>query len=98
MTHETGTATGVREAFGAVAIDMSGEGPGVVSSIGWLFARRADPRDRRGIGLMLARRLAESEQGCPALTRRRPSTLLLPRAPDEPAVGQGRDLGCLRQA
>jgi signal transduction histidine kinase len=81
-THGAGTVVVcVREAAGAVAIDVSDEGPGVPATES-LFARRADRRDGHGIGLALARRLAEAEQGRLELTRSSPAvfTVLLPAA------------------
>jgi signal transduction histidine kinase len=85
-THGAGTvAVTAREASGAVAIDVSDEGPGVDQSGSLLFARRADHRNGHGIGLALARRLAESEQGRLHLSQSSPPvfTLLLPRASAE---------------
>src|SRR3712207_4792648 len=79
--HGQGTVTvTVREASGAVAVDVSDEGPGVQEPPGVLFAQRADRHDGHGIGLGLARRLAEAEQGRLDLTRAAPPvfTLLLP--------------------
>ena len=82
--HGGGTVTiSVREASGAVAIDVSDEGPGVHDSEDLLFARRPDRHDGHGIGLALARRLAEAEQGRLELIRPAPAvfTLLLPTLP-----------------
>jgi signal transduction histidine kinase len=81
--HGGGTVTvAVREASGAVAVDVSDEGPGVQEAPGLLFTERTDRHDGHGIGLGLARRLAEGEQGRLGLTRAAPPvfTLLLPPA------------------
>jgi signal transduction histidine kinase len=83
-THGRGTVTvAVRAASGAVAVDVSDEGPGVRDPESLLFSRGADRRDGHGIGLPLARRLVEAEQGRLTLTRVSPPvfTLLLPAAP-----------------
>ncbi|MGY1621970.1 sensor histidine kinase [Geodermatophilus sp. SYSU D00965] len=91
ITHGRGTVTvAVREAAGAVAIDVRDEGPGVPADDGRLFARRADRRDGHGIGLALARRLAESAQGRLELQRPSPPvfTLLLPQA----GTGAGQEV------
>ena len=83
--HGRGTVTVmVRETSGAVAVDVSDEGPGVQDPAGQLFAQRADRRDGHGIGLALARRLAEAEQGRLTLSRVAPPvfTLLLAAAAD----------------
>lgn len=97
VTHGRGTVTvSVREAAGAVAIDVSDEGSGVPEPESLLFSRQADRRDGHGIGLALARRLAEAEQGRLELTRPSPPvfTLLLPAALisalDEQEVGATR--------
>ncbi|HLZ38938.1 MAG TPA: histidine kinase dimerization/phospho-acceptor domain-containing protein [Mycobacteriales bacterium] len=87
-THGSGTVrVSVREAAGVVAIDVSDEGPGVQGTESLLFARRAERRDGHGIGLGLARRLAEAEQGRLELTQASPPvfTLLL-RAHDAPTT------------
>lgn len=92
-THGQGTVTiAVREASGAVAVDVSDEGPGLSEPEDALFSRQADRRDGHGIGLPLARRLAEAEQGRLTLTSAVPPvfTLLLPVAasatPEDDAV------------
>ncbi|GAA1317204.1 HAMP domain-containing sensor histidine kinase [Pseudonocardia xinjiangensis] len=90
-THGAGTVgVTVRESSNVVAIDVSDEGAGVHDPEGVLFARRADQRDGHGIGLALARRLAEAEDGRLELTRRAPPvfTLLLPPAHAEPLADQ----------
>ena len=82
-THGRGTVTvTVREAAGAVAIDVGDEGPGLQDPEGVLFSGQADRRDGHGIGLPLARRLVEAEQGRLMLTRTSPPvfTLILPVA------------------
>jgi signal transduction histidine kinase len=84
--HGDGTVTvAVREASGAVAIDVSDEGRGLADPRGLLFAARADQREGHGIGLALARRLAEAGDGRLEITRRSPPvfTLLLPAARDQ---------------
>ncbi len=93
-THGRGTvAVVVREASGAVAVDVSDEGPGPQDATEAVFGGRTDVHEGHGMGLHLARRLAEAEQGRLTLSRTAPPvfTLLLPRAedvlPEETEVG-----------
>ena len=81
VRHGAGTVTvRVRDASGAVAVDVTDEGAGITTPVGELFARRTG--GGHGIGLALARGLAEADGGRLALTRARPPvfTLLLPAA------------------
>ena len=84
VTHGAGAVTlSVRDAGGALAIDVTdqGAGPGDPTA---LFHRRAEGANGHGIGLSLARSLAEAEGGRLLLSRPRPPvfTLLVPAAPD----------------
>lgn len=84
--HGQGTVTvNVREAGEALAIDVSDQGPGIEPPPDELFRRRAATAGH-GIGLAMARSLAEAEGGRLRLTRPKPPTftLLLPA----PETGQ----------
>lgn len=81
--HGAGCVTvAVRHASGAVALDVCDEGLGVCDTSGLHFTERADRRDGHGVGLALARRLAEAEGGRLHLTQPSPPvfTLLLAEA------------------
>jgi signal transduction histidine kinase len=76
--HGAGTVSvSVRDASGAVAIDVADQGRGLQEPDALLFARRADQRDGHGVGLALARRLAEAEGGRLTLARPSPPTFTL---------------------
>jgi signal transduction histidine kinase len=84
-THGAGTVTvATREVVGAVAIDVSDEGHGIRKPEAKLFARQETQAEGHGIGLALARRLAEAEGGRLYLARPDPPmfTVLLPATYD----------------
>ncbi|HEY3895630.1 MAG TPA: HAMP domain-containing sensor histidine kinase [Pseudonocardiaceae bacterium] len=77
-THGAGTVSvAVRNAADALAIDVSDEGAGITAPEPELFTRRSRLADGHGIGLALARSLAEAEGGRLRLTRPAPPTFTL---------------------
>jgi signal transduction histidine kinase len=76
--HGSGTVSvAVRNAADALAIDVSDEGTGITAPEPELFTRRSRLADGHGIGLALARSLAEAEGGRLRLTRPAPPTFTL---------------------
>jgi signal transduction histidine kinase len=93
VRHGGGTVTvRVRESGDALAVDVADEGGGVHEDVDRLFARRPPRPGGHGIGLPLARSLAEAEGGRLTLSRAVPAvfTLLLPLEPDGPVTGPHR--------
>jgi signal transduction histidine kinase len=91
-THGGGAVTvTARDAGAVLAVDVSDEGPGVDVSETELFVRRGDAASGHGIGLALARSLAEAEGGRLNLTNSHPATftLFLPGT-DVPPEPRGR--------
>jgi signal transduction histidine kinase len=81
VRHGSGTVTlRVRDAGGAVAVDVADEGPEITRDPDELFRRRTSAAGGHGIGLAMARSLAEAEGGRLVLGRPAPPTftLLLP--------------------
>lgn len=81
VRHGSGTVTvDVRDADDALALDVSDEGPGITVTEQELFTRRASGASGHGIGLALARSLAEAEGGRLLLVTRAPArfSVLLP--------------------
>ncbi|WP_028933573.1 sensor histidine kinase [Pseudonocardia spinosispora] len=90
VTHGVGTVrVSVRDAGAALAIDVADEGPGISLGVDQLFTRRNPTATGHGIGLALARSLAEAEGGRLRLTKPAPPTFTLfiptPDGPDESA-------------
>jgi len=83
--HGAGTVTvTARSVHGGLAIDVCDEGPGFTGDPDHVFDRRTPSRDGHGIGLALARSLAEAEGGRLSISRAQPEptlTLLLPASP-----------------
>lgn len=85
VSHGEGEVTiAVRDVGGAVAVDITDQGPGISTPAGELFDRRGPgTASGHGIGLALARSLAEAEGGRLLLARRTPAlfSVLVPLAP-----------------
>ncbi|WP_064742875.1 sensor histidine kinase [Pseudonocardia spinosispora] len=78
LTHGAGgVVVAVRDAGGALAIDVTDEGPAITTPTDELFLRRGATATGHGIGLALARSLAEAEGGRLRLTRPAPPTFTL---------------------
>ncbi len=77
-----------RDAAGLIAIEITDDGPGFAQDPEYAFERRGTSGDGHGIGLALARSLANAEGGRLDVTDRGPHPvirLLLPRADADPA-------------
>ena len=78
LRHGSGAVTvAARDAQGSLAIDVSDEGPPLTADPRALFRRRSSEVSGTGIGLALARRLAEAEGGRLVLAARTPPTFTL---------------------
>lgn len=81
LAHGDGAVTvTVRDAHGALAVDVADEGRGVTLPVAELFRRGVTTSGGRGIGLALARSLVSAEGGRLELTSRTPTrfTVFLP--------------------
>jgi signal transduction histidine kinase len=76
----------VRDASGALAVDIADEGEIPPDLSDGLFTRRGRRADGHGIGLALARSLAEAEGGRLTLTRVNPTTFTILLRAAEPAL------------
>ena len=77
-THGAGSVVlAVRDAGSALAVDVTDHGPGITAPVDQLFARRGPAAGGHGIGLALARRLAEAEGGRLRLSNPTPPTFTL---------------------
>lgn len=84
--HGAGTVTvRVRDAAGVLAMDVADEGQGVSIPESQLFTRRAENAAGHGIGLALARGLAEAEGGRLTLSNSVPPTFTVLAAPRTPS-------------
>lgn len=78
VTHGSGTVRmTARDAGNALAVDVTDHGPGITTPGAELFARRGQAATGHGIGLALARRLAEAEGGRLRLSNPSPPTFTL---------------------
>ena len=64
VVHGAGAVTvSVRGVGAGISVDVADEGPGIVGDAATVFARRSRSEQGHGIGLALARSLAEAEGG-----------------------------------
>ncbi|MFF2851230.1 sensor histidine kinase [Streptomyces sp. NPDC058001] len=91
VAHGRGAVTvRARDAAGALAVDVEDEGPGLPDDLD-VFARRQDAGTGHGIGLALARSLAEAEGGRLMLSRSSPHprfTWLIASAEEDPVYAE----------